>query len=74
MELANLQSRKNKMLPILLIAADSPEKLRPIDVDRVMMEALEQGMFAEFKQWILNHQLKLTTRKAIKQLTVEDFD
>ena len=38
---------------ILRISANSREELRPCDVDRVMEQADNIGVLAEFREWLL---------------------
>ncbi|OIK11951.1 hypothetical protein [Bacillus sp. MUM 13] len=53
----------------LLLSADTPEQLRPIDVDRVMMAACEQGCFKDFKDWLISHRLQERTWQLVKEFT-----
>lgn len=55
------------MQHILQIAADSPEQLRPVDVDRVMEHAKDMGLLAEFRAWLLDQTLNDRTRATIQK-------
>jgi len=57
---------------ILLVSADSPDRLRPTDVDRVMDEAYQQGKFHEFKAWLLDQQLMGRTRELVESFMESD--
>ncbi|MBD1995370.1 hypothetical protein H6G00_01825 [Leptolyngbya sp. FACHB-541] len=50
---------------ILLLAADSPEALRSVDVDRVMEAAEEQDCLTDFRNWLLSFKLKEHTKANI---------
>ena len=51
----------------VMVSADSPEEIRPSDVDRVMDTALDMGVDkTEFTTWLLTHDVNARTRKAIE--------
>lgn len=50
---------------ILLLAADCSDELRASEVERLMADALDQGCFDEFRQWLLSQPLMEWTRQAI---------
>lgn len=53
---------------ILLLSADSPEQLRPCDVDRVMEAALDKGIDLQFKVWLL------TFRDSMNERTIQNIE
>lgn len=50
----------------LSLAADSPEKLRSSDVDRVMSDAHGRGFAEEFRRWLLSKGVQPDTAAEIK--------
>lgn len=51
----------------LRLAADTPARLRPLDVGRVMAAAAEHDMVIEFRAWLLQHaDLIARTRTAVQ--------
>ena len=51
----------------LALAADSPEQLRPCDVDRVMDDAQDRGYAEGFRSWLLSHNLMLRTTMLLEE-------
>ena len=51
---------------IMLLSADTPNLLRPVDVDRVMEAALDMGILDGFRAWLLESELQEATRKNVK--------
>jgi hypothetical protein len=51
---------------IMLLSADTPSLLRPVDVDRVMEAALDMGILDGFRAWLLESDLQEATRKNVK--------
>lgn len=56
-----------EMKIFLLLVSDSSETLRPMDVDRVMESANNNGQLEEFRAWILSQPLLPRTKKAIEE-------
>jgi hypothetical protein len=52
---------------ILLLAADSSYELRPIDVDRIMESAYNEGLLEEFRDWLLSKNLMERTKKTVEE-------
>lgn len=59
---------------LLMVAADTPAKLRPTDVGRVLLEAHECKCFDEFKEWLLSQELKDRTRDKVLLMIEDDFE
>jgi hypothetical protein len=57
---------------LLMVAADSPEKLRSTDVGRVLSEAIQCNCFYEFKEWLSSQQLKAGTRYILDFYTLDN--
>jgi hypothetical protein len=57
---------------LLMVAADSPEQLRPTDVGRVLLEAKECKCFDEFKEWLLSKELRSGTRYLLEFYTLDN--
>jgi len=51
----------------LMLSADSPEELRPQDVDRVMTHAHEHGFLQGFEKWLNSQLLSERTRLNVEQ-------
>jgi len=51
----------------LLLSADSPEDLRPCDVDRVMDAAADLGCLEELRKWLLDQELRQRTRQLVEE-------
>ena len=49
----------------LMLVADSPEELRPVDVDRVLDAAEDMCLLTEFAGWLLDHDLLPRTRELV---------
>ncbi|MDG4850742.1 hypothetical protein [Peribacillus frigoritolerans] len=56
---------------ILMLSADSPEQLRPTDVDRDML-VYEQYRFQGFKDYLLSHRLQERTLELVNAFKIED--
>lgn len=59
---------------ILLLSADTPEQLRPVDVERVLDEAFQEDYFEEFQRWLLQQNLKDSTRQKVESFSIHDFE
>ena len=59
---------KEQFRSILALSADSPEELRPSDVFRVVDEADDLGVKAEFVNWLLSENLKPRTRISLEEI------
>ncbi len=59
--IANNEIFKN----IVLLSANSPEELRPCDVDRVMYVAYNSFMKVSFRRWLLFFDLQERTRALV---------
>ncbi|WP_148359054.1 hypothetical protein [Peribacillus simplex] len=59
---------------ILMLSADTPEQLRPTDVDRVMLVAYEQYCFQGFKDYLLSHRLQERNRELVNAFKKEDCE
>jgi hypothetical protein len=51
----------------LALSADSPEQLRPCDVDRVMDDAAQRGFADGFRAWLLAQPLMPRTAMLLDQ-------
>lgn len=68
-EITNMDKRKYQS--ILKLSADSPEKLRACDVDRVMDAAHDMNCLDGFKEYLLSQRLQTTTLLNVKSYEPE---
>lgn len=65
------EQMKLSYLMFLQVSADSPDRLRKSDVDRVMGEAQQQGETEGFRKWLLANELRADTRREVEGWVAE---